>query len=272
MRVVKNIHNNISICLDSKGNEVVAFGKGIGFKKPPYDIPNSQIERTFYNVNPAFVDNLAQIPEEVIQISSQIVDYANTLLNGDCNPNIVFTLADHIVFSIKRQKENIQIDLPHLHDVKHMYPEEIKIGEYALKLIKQKLKVQLPVQEAAAITLHIIDYGIASPQTLAESNSMTRIEQCCEVIESCFDIKVDKESFNYSRFVSHMYFLLDRVANNDEIKTTNNLIFDQLVAEYPQTYKCAQEVADKLELKLTNEEILYLILHINRLVSREEAN
>ena len=43
MRVIKNIHNNISLCLDSKGNEVIAFGKGIGFRKPPYDIPVSQI-------------------------------------------------------------------------------------------------------------------------------------------------------------------------------------------------------------------------------------
>lgn len=39
MKVVKNIHNNISLCIDSKGNEVVAFGKGIGFMKPPYEVP-----------------------------------------------------------------------------------------------------------------------------------------------------------------------------------------------------------------------------------------
>lgn len=36
MRVVKNINNNISLCLDSHNNEVIAFGKGIGFMKPPY--------------------------------------------------------------------------------------------------------------------------------------------------------------------------------------------------------------------------------------------
>ncbi|MCD8028192.1 MAG: PRD domain-containing protein [Erysipelotrichaceae bacterium] len=271
MRVVKNIHNNISICLDSKGNEVVAFGKGIGFRKPPYDVPMRQIERSFYNINPIFIDNLSQIPENIIDISTQIVGYANTLLNGECNANIVFTLADHIEFSIKRQKENIYVDLPHLHDTKYMYPEEIKIGEYALKLIKDKLNIQLPKQEAAVITLYIIDYGLVSTQ-LTDANSMTRIEQCIDVVEGCFNIKVDKESFNYSRFVSHMYFLLDRVANHEEIQTTNNLIFDQLVEEYPKTYECAKQVAERLELKLTDEEILYLILHINRLISREESN
>ena len=110
MRVIKNIHNNISLCLDSKGNEVIAFGKGIGFRKPPYDIPVSQIERTFYNANPILVDTLSQIPEAIIQVSTDIIDYANQLLNGKFNDNLIFTLADHIMFSMKRQKEHININ------------------------------------------------------------------------------------------------------------------------------------------------------------------
>ena len=83
MKVVKNIHNNISLCLDSKGNEVIAFGKGIGFMKPPYDIPVERIERTFYNINPMFIDMLSQIPEEIIQQSTEIIDYANKLLKTE---------------------------------------------------------------------------------------------------------------------------------------------------------------------------------------------
>ena len=31
MKVIKSINNNVSHCVDSKGREVVAFGKGIGF-------------------------------------------------------------------------------------------------------------------------------------------------------------------------------------------------------------------------------------------------
>ena len=33
MRVLRTINNNVVICLDNNENEVVAFGKGIGFKK-----------------------------------------------------------------------------------------------------------------------------------------------------------------------------------------------------------------------------------------------
>lgn len=45
MKVIKNINNNVSLCLDSKNNEVIAFGKGIGFTKPPYEIPLSEMIR-----------------------------------------------------------------------------------------------------------------------------------------------------------------------------------------------------------------------------------
>ncbi|WP_320883498.1 PRD domain-containing protein [Dielma fastidiosa] len=91
------------------------------------------------------------------------------------------------------------------------------------------------------------------------------------MVEECMNLKIDKEGFNYSRFVSHMYYLLDRVANNKEIKTQNQKMFDQLILEYPQTYECAIRICKALEIKLNDEELLYLILHVNRLSSREET-
>ena len=51
MKVVKKINNNVAICLDSNNCELVAFGKGIGFPKMPYEIQDlSLIDRTFYDL------------------------------------------------------------------------------------------------------------------------------------------------------------------------------------------------------------------------------
>lgn len=271
MRVVKNIHNNISLCLDSKGNEVIAFGKGIGFKKPPYDIPISKIERTFYHVNPIFINTLSQIPENIIEISTEIIDYANHKLSGVYNENLIFTLADHILFSIKRKKENITINLPFSQEVRYIYPKEIKIGEYAINLIKEKLGVELPQQEAAIITLHIVEYGLSSTQNSHEDNQ-TIIDHCTEIVESFMDIKIDRQGFSYSRFVSHMYYLFDRLSNDQTVNSQNKNMFEKLVHEYPQAYRCSQKISEKLGINLNNEELMYLIIHINRLSSREENN
>ncbi|MDF3263427.1 CAT RNA binding domain-containing protein [Lactiplantibacillus plantarum] len=35
MRVVKKINNNVVVCLDQHGEELVAFGKGIRISKSP---------------------------------------------------------------------------------------------------------------------------------------------------------------------------------------------------------------------------------------------
>ncbi|MBR5755077.1 MAG: transcription antiterminator LicT, partial [Erysipelotrichaceae bacterium] len=50
MKVIRNINNNIAHCLDSKGREVIVFGKGIGFYKKDEEIPLNEINRTFYNI------------------------------------------------------------------------------------------------------------------------------------------------------------------------------------------------------------------------------
>ena len=58
MRVLRTINNNVVICLDNNENEVVAFGKGIGFKKKNNDIIElSKIDRTYYKVKTEYVDS-----------------------------------------------------------------------------------------------------------------------------------------------------------------------------------------------------------------------
>ncbi|MBA1393021.1 hypothetical protein EQ500_03915, partial [Lactobacillus sp. XV13L] len=38
MQVIKKINNNAAICLDQNQDELIAFGKGIGFPKTPYEL------------------------------------------------------------------------------------------------------------------------------------------------------------------------------------------------------------------------------------------
>lgn len=63
MIVTKKINNNVAVCRDSNGRELIAFGKGIGFPKTPYTITDLRnIERTFYNVSSQYVSLLNDIP------------------------------------------------------------------------------------------------------------------------------------------------------------------------------------------------------------------
>ena len=58
MRVIKNINNNVSVCVDGNNRQVVVLGKGVGFLKPPYEIPLCKIEQTFYNIDESTMEML----------------------------------------------------------------------------------------------------------------------------------------------------------------------------------------------------------------------
>ena len=121
MKAIKCINNNVAICLDSSGNEVVVFGKGVGFQKPPFEVDLSKIDRTYYDIEPNVISMIGGISEEVLKLSSEIIDYARNSLDSITNSSVVFTLADHISFAIKRYQKNMQITLPIINDIEELY-------------------------------------------------------------------------------------------------------------------------------------------------------
>lgn len=274
MLVIKNINNNISLCLDSRNNEVVAFGKGIGFTKPPYEVPLSRIDRTFYDVSPEQLALLTRIPEKVMETAAAIVDLANRRTNAQFRENVVFTLADHIDFSIQRQKRHIHLQLPLLYEVRQLYPEEADLGREGLRIIHQRLGVDLPQEEAAAIALHFVNYQEEPGSDTIDYGAV--IEQAVQTVERELGVSINKEGFNYYRFVTHMHYMMKRTQDDQMIVSQNRDIFEQLCQEFPQIYRCACAVSAGMEQtlhkKLTDEEILYLMLHINRLCTREDCD
>ena len=238
MKVIKNINNNVSLCLDSNNIEVVAFGKGIGFTKPPHEVDLNQVQRTYYDIDPMYINMISDIPEEILDISDNIINYARIKLDNPVSSNIVITLADHINFAIQRYKENMNIKLPIVHDIQYLFETEMEIGEYALKLIKKKLKVFLPKKEAAYIALHIINAESMNKNKKQEKLDEEVIDDICDIIEKDFQIKVDKIGFNYSRFVSHMHYLLKRGKKNEMVKSENQKLYESLINTYPKTSEC----------------------------------
>ena len=256
MKVIKNINNNISLCLDSRNNEVVAFGKGIGFTKPPYDVPLSKIDRTFYDVDEEQLAVLKRIPEDVLEAAAEIVDLANEKMDNQF-------------------RKNINIKLPLLYEVRQLYPGESELGKQALDILKKRLKVSLPREEAAAIALHFVNYK-AQAETAPDIDYGSIIEQATVIVERELHVTVDRDSFNYYRFVTHMHYMMKRTLDNTMIDSQNRDLFESMKKEYPAIYSCSVKVAalieQRLQKSLSEEEILYLILHINRLCAREDCD
>ena len=83
MQIIKKINTSAAIALDSNGEEIVVFGKGIGFPKVPYDLEDlSKIERTFYNVDSKYYNIITSLPPEILMMSANIVEEAEVELDN----------------------------------------------------------------------------------------------------------------------------------------------------------------------------------------------
>lgn len=276
MKVIKNINNNVAVCVDGNGNELIAFGRGIGFKQPPYILEDlTVIHRTYYNVDAQYIDLLNQLDPKIFDLVNGIMDYAYKKIDAVFDNNIAFTLADHIQFAIKRYHEGLRMKYTSYYDLDYMNPEAVEVGKFALKKIHETLGILLPYEERYGIAIHLLNAGAVSAAAGSTASSEDIIKEITEIIESYFEMEIDKSGFNYSRFVSHMEYLLKRNREGVILSTLNLAIFESLKEECPEAYECAKLVSfcfnERERTKLSEEEILYLMLHINRLHSREEC-
>ena len=205
MWILKKINNNCALARDDDGQDLVVFGKGIAYRRPPYELKDlSIVERTFYGVGGASVAALKDIPSDVLLLAADIVDYASAKLDTEFNPNAPVTLADHINFACQRVSQGVVIETPLSFDVMRLYPREVAVARRALTLAKSRLGVALPEAEVTNIALHLIDGE-------SEQSNMEATIEATRVLEDLTEIVVrhigalDTSSFTYARFAMHVF-------------------------------------------------------------------
>lgn len=272
MKAIKKINNNVAICVDNNKKELIAFGKGIGFPAMPYEIQDlSQITMTFYRIDRRFYKLLEDIPEEVFAISTQIVAKARQTLQCDLNPNLVVGLADHINFAKTRMENYSHMKMYFSYDIEQLYPKETELGRYAVNLIHQKLRIKLPEGEITNIAMHFIDAESEHVVEPGDVNIDILINEITNQIEDYFSIKLKRDDFSYNRFAMHMRYFLKRIQDGKQFADGNEALFLAMREDNAKIYECAQIVmtyiSDKMQTKSTEDEMLYLMIHIHRMLN-----
>lgn len=279
MRAVKKINNNVAICIDGSGNQLVAFGRGIGFPTMPYEITDLKlIDRTFYNISSNYVDMINELPEDIITFTARILDDIRSVLPYELMPNLILTLADHIAFCLERHRRNIYVRMPLLYEIAQTYPLELKLAQYILREIEKKFDVRLNPREASGIAISIINARLDIKQASGQQGLNQRqidnmLEEITRIIEREFHFTCDRTSFSYARFSTHLQHLFERLNTDKEFATDNARMYQALRKEYPQVDGCIDQIdafiQKELHFVLSDEEKLYLILHINRVCAKE---
>jgi beta-glucoside operon transcriptional antiterminator len=272
MKIIKKINTSAAIGIDSAGREVVVLGKGIGFPEVPYELTDlSRIERTFYDVEPQYQGVIAGIPDSIVSVSAEIFELAEDELGTELNPNLPFTLADHLNFAIERLKNGLDLTNPISYDVRFLYPSEYAVARKGLELLEEKAGVILPESEAINVSLHLINAeknGSDMTKVLRDSRIVDEVDR---IIERTMKVKLDRESYDYARYIKHLMYLVRRFEKEDDSEVKNGEMLSTLAREYPEIYACAYQITNYFKgtwgWNCNKDETLYLMLHINRLLS-----
>jgi len=273
VQIVRKINTSAAIAVDSSGKEIVVLGKGVGFPPVPYELKDlSRIDRTFYDIDPRYLGLLDELPQSILLASADIAEEAEDELGCSLNPNLPFTLADHLAFAEQRLKSGLDLTNPISYDIKHLYPREYALGLRALEILQENAGVSLPENEAVNVALHLINAQADGNSADAALRLMSILADVENIVEQQMNFKLDRESYNYSRFAVHLRYLVQRLESGQPNETGTADMLRSLAREYPEVYRCALKVADYFKTshnwECSKEEILYLMLHIQRVRER----
>ncbi|EMB55966.1 putative transcriptional antiterminator [Streptococcus mutans 15VF2] len=276
MKIEKVFNNNVVQILGINNEEIIVMGKGLGFQKKPGDEVNQDlIEKRFIlqNTDTDMVGELSRVyvdlDSEEIDLVLEIIHQGQEKLGQTFDISLYIALADHLHYTIQRTREGLTLQNPLAWEVRKFYPEEFQLGKDTIELVKEKMTLQLADDEAASIALHFIN--AQKDGGLLEKNRLISkiVSDILEIVRLHFGEVRDEESISYNRFITHVQYFAQRVANSLVQGKNDAFLYEQVKENYPHAFACTEKIKSYVEsaydFAMSRDEQVYLTIHIQRL-------
>ncbi|MDY0829926.1 PRD domain-containing protein [Microbacterium sp. BG28] len=275
----KVLNNNVVISIDEHGRERVLMGRGLGFQLKPDDrLDPAKVEKTFVLDSGAEGDRerqlLTDVPYPVIEAVTGAVDLAERELGHHLGRRLVIPVIDHIQYVLERLDQGVRIPATHMPELRVLHPHEFRAAEHMAAHIGAALDRELPPEEAVFLTMHLLNATRDEPNGTA-ALLFRRVQHVATIVETGLGVTLDVESPDYARFILHVQFLLQRLVSKTMLRSSDTSFFEFAKHSYPRSYAIAEQVKAYVRAAtgsdLTDEELLYLIVHVERLASQVGA-
>lgn len=276
MKIEKVFNNNVVQILGINNEEIIVMGKGLGFQKKPGDEVNQDlIEKRFIlqNTDTDMVGELSRVyvdlDSEEIDLVLEIIHQGQEKLGQTFDISLYIALADHLHYTIQRTREGLTLQNPLAWEVRKFYPEEFQLGKDTIELVKEKMTLQLADDEVASIALHFIN--AQKDGGLLEKNRLISkvVSDILEIVRLHFGEVRDEESISYNRFITHVQYFAQRVANSLVQGKNDAFLYEQVKENYPHAFACTEKIKSYVEsaydFAMSRDEQVYLTIHIQRL-------
>lgn len=273
-RIARILNHNSFMGIQGENNsECLVMGKGVVFGK--------KVGQTIEIPDDAKIYSLHELTERgaakdiIKSVSPLCLELANEVLSkaeqefGKVDKSILFTMADHLDFAIRRIQNGEQISNPLTDDIRVMFYKEYKVASCIRELIYKKLKITIDEHEIGYIALHvhaaIVDEKVSQAMEIART-----VRECILLVERETGKSIDVVSLSYNRLMNHVRYMVARAIHGEMLKMSLN---DYMSVKFPEPYNAAERICHEMEkslkLPIPDVEIGYLAMHLERMMDAE---
>lgn len=274
--VHKVLNNNLVVTIDPLGREQILMGRGLGFHlKPQSAIDYSKVEKTFVldrDTDHARIEQLfVDVPMALIDAVTEAAEEAGRVLGREFGGRLPVALIDHVHFVLMRMREGIQFPPSSMPELGVLYPDESAAAIQMRDSIGKALGVRLPEEEAGFLAMHLLAVTRDNPSGTA-ALLFSRVRHVVLTVEKALSVTLDSSTSDYARFVLHLKFLLQRIMSETMLHGSDGSFFEFARRNHPESYGVAEDIRNYVfastKSMLTDEEMLYLTMHVERLRQR----
>ena len=203
-----------------------------------------------------------------LELASAVLDEAEKEF-GKIDRSIVFPMADHLDFAVRRIQNGEQISNPLTEDIKVLFYSEFKVAETLKTILRERLQIEIDDHEVGYVALHIHS-AIGDEKVSVAMQTARAVRECIDMIEKATGKPIDVLSLSYNRLMNHMKYMVARASTGEKLNLDMN---EYMLDQYPQAYKVATDICKNLEgcigHKLDETETGYLAMHIERVANDE---
>ena len=274
-RITKILNHNSFMGIESKNDqECLIMGKGVAFGKKVGQTVSVTGDARVYSLKE--LTDRGEAKDIIKSVSPLCLELANEVLDqaeeefGKVDRSILFTMADHLDFAVRRMQNGEQISNPLTDDIRIMFYKEYKVAGCIRDLLKEKLGIRIDEHEIGYIALHvhaaIVDENVSQAMEIART-----VRECICMVEEETGKSIDVMSLSYNRLMNHVRYMVARAIHGEKLKMSLN---DYMSVKFPGPYMTAEKICRKMEkslkLPIPDLEIGYLAMHLERMMDREE--
>ena len=218
-RIKKVLNHNTVIFVSDKNKEYMIMGKGVGFGRKVSERMEPGEGDTVYSLQDttergSAKELAASIPPVYLEIADEVLSEAEKIF-GKIDRNILFPMADHIEYAVKRIKNNEEIRNPLTEDIRVLFHMEFKAAQCIEKILKDRMGIQIGEDEIGYIALHI--HSAIEDEKVSQAMQTARtIRECVSLVEKETGKNIDIMSLSYNRLMNHIRYMVARAISGEK--------------------------------------------------------